>query len=66
MPRLEKFFHYRILDVSSIKILAQLWAPDIAAGTAKVSEHVALQDIRDSIEELRYYRQHFFNFKDMD
>ena len=58
MPALEKYFHYRNLDVSTLKILAQLWAPDIASGAAKVSEHVALQDIRDSIQELRYYREH--------
>lgn len=61
MPKLEDFFHYRNLDVSTVKILAQLWAPDIASGVAKVSAHVALQDIRDSIEELRYYRQHFIS-----
>lgn len=61
MPRLEQYFHYRNLDVSSIKILAQEWAPSIAAGFNKSSQHLALQDIRDSIEELRYYRQHFFN-----
>lgn len=60
MPTLEAYFHYRNLDVSSIKILAQRWAPDIAAGISKTSEHVALQDIRDSIEELRYYRKHLF------
>ena len=59
MPNLEQFLHYRILDVSTLKILANLWAPDVAAGAVKVSEHIALQDIRDSIEELRYYRQHF-------
>lgn len=58
MPKLENYFHYRNLDVSTLKILAQYWAPDIASGTAKVSEHIALQDIRDSIEELRYYREH--------
>ena len=45
--------------MSTLKILAQRWAPDIASGVAKVSEHVALQDIKDSIEELRYYRKHF-------
>jgi len=60
MPTLEAFFHYRNLDVSTVKILAQLWAPNIATGVAKVSEHVALQDIRDSIDELQYYREHFF------
>ena len=58
MPDLEAFFHYRNLDVSSLKILAQLWAPDVAAGVTKESAHLALDDIRDSIEELRHYRQH--------
>ena len=61
MPSLEAYFHYRNLDVSTIKILAQHWAPVIAQGANKISTHVALQDIRDSIEELRYYREHFFN-----
>lgn len=60
MPKLESYLHYRNLDVSSVKILAQHWAPEVAAGTTKVSEHVALQDIRDSIDELRYYRKHLF------
>lgn len=59
MPQLEVYFHYRNLDVSTLKILAQRWAPSLAAGLTKSSEHKALQDIRDSIEELRYYRQHF-------
>ncbi len=58
MPTLESFFHYRNLDVSTLKILAERWAPDVAAGTSKVSQHIALQDIHDSINELRYYRQH--------
>lgn len=60
MPALENYFHYRLLDVSTVKILAQKWAPDIAKGFKKDSTHLALQDIRDSIEELRYYRQYFF------
>ena len=59
MPELERYFHYRHLDVSTLKILAQRWAPNVAAGISKVSEHIALRDIRDSIEELRYYRQYF-------
>lgn len=59
MPKLENHFHYRLLDVSTIKILAQKWAPQIASGFKKDSTHLALQDIRDSIEELRYYRKHF-------
>ena len=61
MPKLASYCHYRNLDVSTLKILAQLWAPEIAAGITKVSEHVALQDIHDSIEELRYYRKHLFH-----
>ena len=59
MPSLEQFFHYRNLDVTSLKILAQLWQPDVASDYCKASQHLALQDIRDSIDELRYYRQHF-------
>ncbi len=58
MPALEKFFHYRNLDVSTIKELARRWAPDVFAGLQKASRHVALDDIRESIDELRYYRQH--------
>lgn len=58
MPTLDKYFHYRHLDVSTLKILAQRWAPTIARDFIKESTHVALQDIRDSIEELRYYRNH--------
>ena len=60
MPRLEKFFHYRNLDVSTLKELAKRWAPDVAAGVAKQSSHLALADIRESIEELRYYRTRLF------
>jgi oligoribonuclease len=59
MPDLEAFFHYRNLDVSSLKILAAMWAPAIAAGVSKASSHLALEDIRDSIAELRHYREHF-------
>lgn len=58
MPSLERFFHYRNLDVSTLKILAQLWLPEIAAGFDKESTHRALADIRDSIAELRWYREH--------
>ena len=57
MPELEAYFHYRNLDVSSMKILAQLWAPTVASGFLKESSHRALSDIRDSIAELRYYRE---------
>jgi oligoribonuclease len=60
MPELERFFHYRNLDVSTLKELARRWAPDVAAGFRKESQHLALQDIRDSIEELRYYREFLF------
>ena len=57
MPALERFFHYRNLDVSTLKILAQLWAPKVAAGFGKESTHRALADIRDSIAELLWYRE---------
>jgi oligoribonuclease len=59
MPRLEVWFHYRNLDVSTLKELANRWAPSMAKGFVKQSKHLALDDIKDSIEELRYYRQHF-------
>jgi oligoribonuclease len=61
MPTLEKFFHYRNLDVSTLKILASLWAPDVAKGFDKDSAHLALSDIRDSIDELSWYRQHLLD-----
>jgi oligoribonuclease len=57
MPLLERFFHYRNLDVSTLKELARRWAPAVCRGFSKDSAHTALSDIRDSIEELRYYRQ---------
>ena len=56
MPRLEAFFHYRNLDVSSLKIVANMWRPDIMGGFSKKEAHLALDDIRESIAELRYYR----------
>ncbi len=56
MPRLERFFHYRNLDVSTIKELARRWAPEVSRGFNKDSAHTALSDVRDSIAELRYYR----------
>ena len=56
MPELESWFHYRNLDVSTLKELAARWAPDILAGLTKQNRHEALADIRDSIAELRYYR----------
>ena len=63
MPELAAFFHYRNLDVSSVKILAGLWAPTVAAGVNKESTHLALDDIRDSIAELRHYREHFLRIE---
>jgi oligoribonuclease len=57
MPDLETYFHYRNLDVSTLKILAQRWAPEVAAGFSKESSHRALDDIRDSIAELAHYRE---------
>ncbi len=56
MPRLERFFHYRNLDVSTLKELARRWAPEVARGFTKESAHTALSDVRDSIAELRHYR----------
>ena len=56
MPRLERYFHYRNLDVSTIKELARRWAPEVSRGFSKDSAHTALSDVRDSIAELRYYR----------
>lgn len=61
MPALEKYFHYRNLDVSTLKILGTLWAPGVAKGFNKESAHLALSDIRDSIDELNYYREHLFD-----
>jgi len=61
MPQLEKFFHYRNLDVSSLKILATLWAPAVAKGFDKESAHLALSDIRDSIDELVWYRENLLD-----
>lgn len=59
MPELERYFHYRNLDVSSLKELCLRWAPEVAGGLRKSAAHRALQDIRDSIGELAYYREHF-------
>ena len=61
MPALEAFFHYRNLDVSTLKILATLWAPPVAAGFTKESTHRALADIRDSMAELIWYREHLLD-----
>ncbi|MBA0916555.1 MAG: oligoribonuclease [Nitrosomonadaceae bacterium] len=59
MPQLESYFHYRNLDVSTLKELAKRWRPEIMAGLTKKSKHEALSDIYDSIEEMKYYREHF-------
>lgn len=60
MPTLEAYFHYRNLDVSTVKELARRWRPEIAEGVKKNSSHLAMDDIRDSIAELQHYRAHFF------
>nr|WP_294863429.1 oligoribonuclease [uncultured Pseudogulbenkiania sp.] len=59
MPRLEAFFHYRNLDVSTLKELCKRWKPEVARGVVKKGRHQALADILESIEELKYYREHF-------
>lgn len=60
MPKLEKYFHYRTIDVSTLKELALRWAPRVYSGVQKESKHLALDDIRESIEELQHYREHLF------
>ncbi len=60
MPALEEFFHYRNLDVSTLKELGIRWAPRVMAGYKKESSHLAMNDIKDSIAELQYYREHLF------
>ena len=62
MPKLEAYFHYRNVDVSTLKELAARWAPELKDGFKKTSSHQALADIIESIEELRYYREHFIRF----
>ena len=64
MPRLEAYFHYRNLDVSTLKILMQRWRADLEGGFTKRATHLALDDIRESIDEMRYYRDHFLRLKD--
>jgi oligoribonuclease len=59
MPKLERFFHYRNLDVSTLKELAQRWAPQVAQSFQKSSSHLALDDVRESIRELQFYRERF-------
>ena len=61
MPKLEQFFHYRTIDVSTLKELARRWRPELLKGFEKHSTHEALADIHESIQELRYYRDHFIN-----
>lgn len=61
MPELEKYFHYRNLDVSSLKELAQRWKPEALTGFRKSGAHLALDDIRDSINELKHYRDTLFD-----
>jgi oligoribonuclease len=61
MPQLEAYFHYRNLDVSTLKELAKRWKPAIMSGLTKHGKHEALADIHESIEELKYYRQHLLN-----
>ena len=62
MPALEKYFHYRNLDVSTLKELASRWAPEVKNGFKKQSSHLAMDDIRDSIAELQHYREHFIKY----
>ena len=61
MPKLEKFFHYRHIDVSTLKELAVRWKPDVVNTSFKQSKHLALSDIYDSINELKHYREHFID-----
>jgi len=61
MPKLEKFFHYRHIDVSTLKELAVRWKSDVVSTSFKQSKHLALSDIYDSINELKYYREHFID-----
>ena len=61
MPELEAYFHYRNLDVSTLKILSQLWRPDIVNSFKKQGSHLALDDILESINELKHYREHFLS-----
>jgi oligoribonuclease len=63
MPALERFFHYRNLDVSTLKELALRWAPQVADGFRKTSTHLALEDVRESIRELQYYREQFIRIE---
>jgi len=62
MPQLEAYFHYRNLDVSTVKELARRWRPEVLAGVKKSGAHLAMDDIKDSIAELQHYRETFFKF----
>jgi oligoribonuclease len=66
MPTLEAFFHYRHIDVSTLKELASRWAPLLPKGLKKPATHLALADVHDSINELRYYREHFIKLPSAD
>lgn len=63
MPELEAYFHYRNLDVSTIKELAKIWAPTVHRGVVKTGTHLALEDIKESIAELKFYRDNFFKLE---
>ncbi|WP_026959536.1 oligoribonuclease [Aliagarivorans taiwanensis] len=65
LPKLEKFFHYRNLDVSTVKELARRWQPELLNGFKKSGSHLALDDIRESIAELQHYRQFFFKLDEI-
>jgi len=65
MPELAAYFHYRNLDVSTLKELAVRWRPEVLKGIIKESKHLAMDDIKDSIAELAHYRQHFINMSDV-
>jgi oligoribonuclease len=64
MPKLEAYFHYRNLDVSTLKELAARWRPELKDGFKKANSHTALADIQESIEELKYYREHFIRMSE--
>ncbi|MEQ1813954.1 MAG: oligoribonuclease [Candidatus Nitrotoga sp.] len=64
MPQLEAYFHYRNLDVSTLKELAKRWKPEVAQGLKKHGKHEALADIYESINEMKYYREHFIRLQD--
>jgi len=64
MPRLEAYFHYRNLDVSTLKELVRRWKPDLARGLTKQGKHEALADIYESIDELKYYREKFLRIEE--